>query len=150
MYSFNVIWSYSRSSCSWFLTYSSIFFAFFLLYQHNIPYTRSVGFHIYISNWHAVQISSTNFSLLNTPLLLIHCILVVFSQTYVCGLDMLPLRLSLSLFTCIVRLIYSQCLPSAICKYFFSYTLAQIQYGTYIPTSYVLNCFYPFMDTSFV
>lgn len=65
-YSFNAIWSYSKSSFIWFWIYSCIFFAFSLQYPHNIPCTRNVCSHIYISGLHVSQISSVCFFLSDT------------------------------------------------------------------------------------
>ena len=45
IYSFRVLWSYSRSSFSWFWIYSWIFFAFSLLHLHNNLYTKNNDCH---------------------------------------------------------------------------------------------------------
>ena len=56
-----------------FIIYTLLFsLHFYLLYLHNILYTRNVGFHICTLNSHAYQISLTNFYLSNIPLLLTH------------------------------------------------------------------------------
>ena len=106
MYSFNDIWSYSKSSCNWFRTYSSIFFAFLPTVSTKYPLHQKCRFPYLYFKFAAFQISLTNFFLLNIPLFLTRYTLVVYSQTYVHDLAYTLLQLFQFLFFYIIRLVY--------------------------------------------
>ena len=87
IYSFSVIWSYSKSLCNWFAIYSCIFFAFFPSHLHNIPCTRNVCFRICTSNLHGFRISLMYSYLLDIRQNTIRLCLVEFQPTYARNLD---------------------------------------------------------------
>ena len=116
----------------------------FLLYLHNILYTKSVYSHICILNLHAYQILLDYFSLFNIPLFEICCIPVEFPTTYEYGLDSILLLLYLFLFCHINPLIFFLYLVLTFHKLLVSYIWEQILRDTYNSRMYVINYFYPF------
>ena len=114
--------------------YSSIFFAFFLPYLHNIPYTKNVYFHTCTLDLHVFQISLVYFFLLYILQNLIHSFLAESLPAYVCDPDILLLSLYVLLFfyiTCSIYLLYP---ALALHILSFSYILVQILYDTYNST----------------
>lgn len=120
--------------------YSSIFFAFFLLYPQNIPDTRSCDFHICILNSHASRRSSAYFFLSDIPRFHSRCTLVVFPTRGGCDLGMLLQRFSsLLAFVLSTYSRLSRYLASIDCRSPVFYILVRIQCDTYNFTLYVLS-----------
>lgn len=109
------------------------------LYPHNTLYTRNDGYHTYISDSHASQISWGNSSLSGILQFLIPSIWAVSLPT--CGNDPGSILLLWSLFLfCGIALPVSDLrLPWCLCISPVCGTLVQIRYATCIPILYGLN-----------
>ena len=120
-----------------------------LLYSRNILDTKNVGYHIYISIPHAVQILATCFFLSDIRQNCLRSSSAVYLHTCGYGLHTRALILFLFLSSCRAPVVFSLYLLLTFHIFLFVDISAQILYDTCIPIGYVLNYYRPFGLSSF-